>query len=200
LATTTGSEITSFLKNDDVQALVERNRKNGWEDLEAFQRAFAYSFLTHYNHRRAAKEAGRSPDSGLAILRHPLVDAFIQDQQQQLAQNSFITKDYITTQYLNMIPLLTGEEDVPTILANGETVYGKQFRPAELRGVLQELSKTVDGYNKEKASGGGKGGVQVNIDLSSLVGNTSNYDNNNIMADGKIGITIDGSLEGDEDE
>jgi hypothetical protein len=36
--------------------------------------------------------------------------------------------------------------------------------------VLQELSKTVEGFDKNKNVGGSSGGVQVNINLSSLVG------------------------------
>ena len=105
MASTDGNQIVPLLDLQDTKEIIERNRQNDWQDLEPYQRAFAYSFLVDYNHRKAAEAAGRSADSGLSILRHPLVDAFIQDLQKQQATNSFITKEYITTQYINMIPI-----------------------------------------------------------------------------------------------
>lgn len=173
MAIADGTEIISSMDSESIQSLIERNRKTNWPDLEPYQKAFAYSFVTHYNHHRAAKEAGLAASSGIGVLRHPLVAAFIAHLQEKQATNLFITKDYITTQYVNMIPMLMGEEEVPVILANGDTVYGKQFRPSELRGVLQELSKTVEGFDKNKNVGGSSGGMQVNINLSSLVGGTT---------------------------
>lgn len=194
MASTTSSEIIPFLQQDDTQALIERNSKTGWPDMQAYQKAFAYSFLIHFDHRRAATEAGRSPDSGLSILRHPLVAAFIEAEQQKQATCGYITKEYIVTQYMNLIPMLMGEVDTPTMLANGATVYGRQFRPAELKGVLQELSKTVDGFDRNKTVGGGKGGVTINLDLGSLVGDGGIDRNNgsNIIVDGEI---ADGEFE-----
>lgn len=181
MAITYDNEIAIFDNHEDVKALIERNKRTGWPDLQAYQRAFAYEFLVHFNHREAAEAAGRSASSGLKILRHPIVAAFIEQQQEQASINNFITKEYITTQLVNLIPRLAGEEEIPIVLANGEQVTGKRFHPAELRGVLQELGKTVEGFNKEKDMGGSKGGVTVNLNLADLVGQS-----NVIIEDGEI--------------
>ena len=162
-------DVVLFMSEEDSKALVERNRNNNWPDLAPAQRAFAYHYIVHYNHLQAAEECGMSRSSGLGMLRHPLVAAFIEHLQKEQATNSFITKEFITTQYLNMIPMLMGEEEVAIVLANGEQAYGKQFRPAELRGVLSELSKTVKDFDVSNLTPG-KSGITVNIDLGSLIG------------------------------
>jgi len=159
-----------FGSKDSINELIERNRKNGWPDLEPHQRAFAYLFLVDFDHRAAAESVGMARTSGIRLLRHPMVAAFIEEEQQKQATNAFITKEYITTQYINMIPMLLGEVDMPFTNASGEQCYGKQFRPAELRGILQELSKTVDGFNKEKMQQGASGGVSINLNLANLIG------------------------------
>lgn len=179
---TIGTQAVRFLDKDSIRELIERNRKTNWPDLQPRQKAFVYAFLVNYDHREAAITAGLSANSGIKMLRHPLIEAFVAFQQEKLATNSFITKEYITTHLVNLIPMLTGQVEVPFTLPNGEQCSGKQFKPAELRGVLQDLAKTVEGYDKNQNFGGGNSGVTVNIDLKSLVGED-------------VGITIEGEID-----
>ena len=130
--------------------LLKRNQENGWTDLTAVQKAFAYSFLVHYDHRRAAEEAGRGREYGMTMLRHPLTAAFIAHEQKQQATVGYITKEYIMVQYMNLMPMLMGETAVPLgVDKDGDQVIARKFDATNMKNVLSEMSKFIDDYQPE---------------------------------------------------
>lgn len=158
-----------LISKEDMIALIERNKSNGWEDLDAKRKAFALRYVTDYNHRRAAEESGFSPNSGLGLTREPLLSAFISELQQSNHITNVITEDFIRAQWMNMIPLLMGDVEMPMgVDKDGDQIYGQKFYPAELNNVLKEMAKTTKVY--EDGSGDG-GNVNVQINMGDLVGN-----------------------------
>jgi|TARA_R110002153_G_scaffold131915_6_gene280935 hypothetical protein len=131
--------------------LIKRNQANGWDDLTAVQKAFAYSFLVTYDHRNAAVEAGQDPSQGLKMLRHPLTAAFINAEQQHQATVGYITKEYVMVQYMNLMPMLMGEVAVPLGAdKDGEQVIARKFDAANMKGVLSEMSKFIEEYSGDQ--------------------------------------------------
>ena len=150
----------SDLVNKD---LVERNRLSDWEDLSPEQRAFAYEYLQNgYNHREAAKVAGYKPDNGYRMLRHPLIASFILKLQEEAYDQSLLTKQFVEAQYLEILPKLKGQEDVPMITGQGEEILAKKFHSAETVAVLRDLSK-ISGMQVEEKQNRNAVNVQINV-------------------------------------
>lgn len=130
--------------------LLKRNQENDWPDLTAVQKAFAYSFLVHYDHRQAAEDAGRAPSSGLSMLRHPLTASLIAQEQKNQATVGYITKEYIMVQYMNLMPMLMGEVSVPLgVDKDGDQVIARKFDATNMKNILTEMSKFIDEYQPE---------------------------------------------------
>ena len=147
---------------EESLVLIERNRDSGWPDLPDQRKGFGYIYLSNgYNHREAAKKVGFSKNSGMKILREPLVSAFIQYLQEKHFTTSIITKQFVEDQYLQILPYLKGEEEIPIVNGQGGTANVKKFHASELTAVLRDLSK-VTGYQKEDESNKNITNIQIN--------------------------------------
>lgn len=146
---------------EDFDRQLTYNKENDWPDLDLQYRAFALDYVTHYDHMKAATNAGFSANSGLSILRKPLVSAFVAHLQSQTFVSNVITEDFIRAQWLNLIPKLAGQEEVPIVTGTGEQVYAEKFYPGELNNLLKEMAKTTKIY--DEGSGGSQVNVQINV-------------------------------------
>ncbi len=153
----------SELVNKD---LIERNRLTDWEDLSPEQRAFVFEYMQNgFNHREAARVTGFKPNNGFRMLRHPLVASYIQHLQEEQYERSLLTKSFVEAQYLEIIPKLKGNEEVPLVTGMGEEVFVKKFHSAEMVSVLRDLSKISGMQTEEKQN---KNSVSVTINLGAF--------------------------------
>lgn len=155
----------------EEQSLLERQIANGWKDLGEQDRAFAVEYLTNgFKHNNAAEAVGLARSSGLTKLRTPIVGAFIGFLQDQSSTAKLITRQFVEAQYLEILPMLKGEENVPIHdQKSGETVMAKKFHSAEIVSVLRDLGKGT-GYIAPDNAGDGGATVNVQINLSDLRG------------------------------
>ncbi len=153
---------------ESINALIERNRREDWPDLTPEKRAFALVYVVSYNHRDAASSAGLSPDSGIRLIRDPLVSAYIREIQDKDLVSNLITEDFVRTHMVNLLPKLLGQEEVPLVDKDGSQISVKKFHPTDAVNLLKELAKSTKFY--EEGSGQGGNQVNVNIDLSRLLG------------------------------
>ncbi|MCK5609670.1 hypothetical protein KAR91_47795 [Candidatus Pacearchaeota archaeon] len=139
--------VEKWLSKEESTALIERNKKEGWPDLPPQRRAFALRYIIDYDHRESAKEAGLNENYALKYIREPLTSAYISYLQEEANISNVITNDFIRTQFLNLIPMLSGQVEVPMIVGkDGDAVSAKKFHSNELISVLKELAKSTKFY------------------------------------------------------
>jgi len=137
---------------------------NPSSDIPPWVRAFAIEYVGNgNNHRKAAKAVGRLPSRGASLLRDPRVRAEISRIQEAKEREAIITRDMVEMLYLDLIPKLSGEEEVPLVSPAGEQFYARKFHSSELVSVLRDLSKS-SGYVKEEETKSGQVNIQINID------------------------------------
>lgn len=141
---------TNGLTVDELRALIDRNKNNGWQDLDPRERAFALEYLVHYSHRKAAEKAGYSASAGISLIRRPLVAAFIRDLQDHQSVTNIVTEDFVRNLWLTLLPKLMGEEEVPMVTSQGEAFTAKKFHASEVNSVIKELAKSTDFYKAEE--------------------------------------------------
>ena len=95
-------------------------------------------------------------------LRAPLVQGFIAYLQDQRAKASIITREFVEQQYLEILPMLKGEEEVPLITPQGDSYNAKKFHSGETVSVLRDLSKAA-GYIAEEVGHNAPVNIQINI-------------------------------------
>lgn len=162
--------MNDLVTKEEWNKQVQHNKDNDWPDLDLQHRAFALHYVTHYDHRLAAQEAGLKKENGLKILRLPLVSAFVAHMQETTFRANIITEDFVRAQWLNLLPKLMGEEAVAQVTGTGEEFTAPRFYPGEATNLLKEMAKTTKIYE----SGSGQGGqVNVQINLAALLGNES---------------------------
>lgn len=153
---------------EDLNTQISHNKLNGWEDLTEQQKLFGMRYVESYVIKRAAEEAGISALKASKWLRDPLMLEYIGELQALLNGRSIINKDFIALQFLNLLPKLMGEEEVPIIFA-GEMISTKKFFANETVSVLRELAKSTDFYND--GEGQGSSAEQIADALNRLAGN-----------------------------
>jgi hypothetical protein len=150
---------------DDLTSEIERHKSSNWETLDGQLRAFAYEYVIHYDHRKAAKAVGFSESKGIKLIRDPLVSALIKDIQDRNLVSNIITEDFVRSQWLNLLPKLMGDEEVNLVTAMGAQFQAKKFHSSETVSVLKELSKSTKFYEN---GSGQEGGTTVNINLGAV--------------------------------
>ena len=167
---------------EERAVLLERNRGLNWPDVTPEQRAFAYELLRNgYKHAAAAEEIGLARSAGIRLLRHPLVSAFIAELQEQEASHNFITKRFVESMYVDLLPKLLGEEEVPLVTPAGEQFHAKKFHSSEAVSVLRDLSKS-SGY--QETEGPKSATVNVTINAAAMQGSASPIDVELEVSDG----------------
>ncbi|REK56689.1 MAG: hypothetical protein DWQ49_09975 [Bacteroidetes bacterium] len=152
---------------DDTQNVIERNKLDGWVDLDSKRKAFAMRYIIDYDHRTAAEESGFSPNIAMSLLREPLTAAFISELQKEKGLSNIVTSDFIKTQFVNLIPYLSGQIEVPIVTGSGEQIEARKFYPGELVNVLKELAKSTKFYEDGSSD---KGVTNIQINMGDLVG------------------------------
>ena len=153
---------------DELNAVIVRNKADNWPDLTAQRKAFAMHYLMDYDHREAAHKAKFSKEYGKVLVREPLLSAYIAELQDQDLISNIVTEDFVRTQWLNLIPILSGQVEVPLgVNADGDQLNGKQFNAGALNATLKELAKTTKIYEE---GSGGSGQVNVQINVGALLG------------------------------
>lgn len=144
-------------------------KEESFTDLAEKDRAFAVEYITNgFNHRKAAVAVGLSPNTGISKLRQPLVSKFIAHLQESSQNAAVITKQFVEAKYLEILPKLMGEEEVPIFdHKEGVTIEGRKFHSAEVVSVLRDLGKAA-GYVAPEGPKGGS--VNVTIDLGGFTG------------------------------
>ena len=155
----------SELQLPDYKSLIQQNKDSGWPDVTPQEKMFAFKYLETFKHRDAGEESEFSPNSGLKLLRKPLINAFIAQIQGEYQQRSIVDADFVRTQWLQLLPKVMGEEEVPIVLADGTQIEARKFHAADSTRVLSELSKSTKFY---EGGSGGSGNVSINIDLGAL--------------------------------
>jgi len=140
-------KIEAWLNKEESEALILRNKAENWPDLPPQRKAFALRYIIDYDHRAAAKEVKLNETYDLKYIREPLTSAYIAYLQEESNISNVITNDFIRTQFLNLIPMLSGQVEVPMIVGTtGLQVEAKKFHASELISVLKELAKSTKFY------------------------------------------------------
>lgn len=162
---------------EQMQALVERNRTTDWVDLPLQEKAFAHEYIIHYDHLAAAEAVGKPRSSGISLLRNPLLAAYIAHLQGLQLTSNIITKDFINTQYLQLLDQATGKEDVNIVLANGLEITARKTLVGEATNILKEMSKSTE-YAKDT--------TQKTAPVSIVINTGSFYDDPAIVVEGEV--------------
>jgi predicted DNA-binding protein YlxM (UPF0122 family) len=149
-----------------TQSLVETNRQNGWPDLTDQVRAIAMEYVASgYSMASVMKELDISRETVSRTLKQPLVKAYVAELQKDDYTSAMISRSFVQSSLLAMLPKLAGEEDVPMVDSNGDQIYRKKFFPGEMKGVLETLGKSTD-FQQDQ---GGTGGVNVQINFGDVL-------------------------------
>lgn len=148
---------------------VNSSETESFDDLSEKDRAFAVRWLTNgYDHHEAAVHVGYARKGALKHLRKPLVQRFIKHLRTMEERASLISKDFVEQKYMEVLPKLMGEEDVPIYdHKEGVTVNAKKFHSAEVVSVLRDLGKAA-GY--VAPDGPRTAPVNVTVDLGGFTG------------------------------
>ena len=143
-------------------------KENSFSELSERDKAFAVEYLTNgFKHRDAAEAVGLSANSGTTLLRR--TGPFVEHLQSTSRNAALITKDFVEARYLELLPMLMGEEEVPLVDAKtGHEFSAKKFHSAESVSVLRDLAKS-SGYIAPELGGGGPT-VNVQINIGDLAG------------------------------
>ena len=142
-------------------------RAEGFPSLTDQEKSLAIEWRCNgYKVGEAGEFVGLSSSVAGRILRKPLMKAFIAHMGEQIGQDRLITQAFIESAYMELLPKLNGEEEVPLVTPAGEQYSAKKFHSGEMVSVLRDLAKAT-GYTKEEAI---QQGIQVNIDMGALLG------------------------------
>lgn len=161
--------MTQIIAEKDVEEVanqIQRHRETNWKDLDIDLKAFSYAYLESYNHRRAAEKIGVNPDKGISYIRNPIVTAFINHLQDQMGMSNIITEDFVRQQWLQLLPKLAGEEEIPILDKDGIQGTAKVFHAGALVSALKELSRSTKFYEN---GSGFSGGVNISLNLGSVM-------------------------------
>lgn len=156
------------LDADSLAVQIERNRENGYKDLDEKLKAFGIAYVTNgYDHRAAAKSIGRSENSGVRLKREPLLAAYINDLMNKYVAESLVRKETLDVYLENLEDIAMGR--IETIGgatdADGNLYDAKKFHSALALKIFQERAK-LHGIIKEDTKGGG--GVNVTINMAGM--------------------------------
>lgn len=170
---------------EELHTYMERQRANGFSDLPPNRRAFAHEYILDYKHRAAAKTTGFSVDTGIKLLRDPLVAEYITHLQSLQLTTNLITKDFINAQYMHLYEMATGQVEQHCVLPDGEEYTAKKTELGTAHNILDKMSKSTE-YAKE--TGEKNAPVSISIDFGGLRGDSVVR---GIGGDETVGITID---------
>lgn len=137
------------------------------EPLTDLQRAFATRYLLDYNERSAATSVGLQPQQGMAVLRDPTVMQYIASLQATREKFCILGKDFAASQWLEILPKLKGEEEIPLVTKNGSEFSAKKFHASELVRALVEIGN-ISGLSKPADAGPKKAAVNISLNFAGM--------------------------------
>jgi phage terminase small subunit len=143
---------------------LEAEKQADYPSLSSQRKLFAYYYLSDFDHRAAAQQAGFSPDIGVRLLREPLLASFIESLKQEHFARIGIDADMVKTIWLETIPVLAGKAKAKRLMKDGVVLDAENFDGPSLVSALRELGKMTDVY----ANGSGNGETHVTINLGDL--------------------------------
>jgi hypothetical protein len=170
------------LTQEDIKVLVERNKNNSWDSLNAIQKAIGIAYVENYNIKDVASSLGLSRENVKKNLRDPLVAAYVADLQEKQLTSGIIKKDFINQHYLTLLDYAMGREEYLAAMPNGEVANTRRVSMPDAINILREMGRSI-GYTADE-NVGKKAPVSVTINLSGVFPDQ--------------GVTIDGELLGQE--
>ncbi len=137
------------------------------EPLTEQQRAFATRYLLDYDVNKASAYAGLNSVQGKELLREPIVMAHISMLQEARAKFCILGKDFAAMQWLEILPKLKGEEEVPFVTKNGSELMAKKFFSSELVRALVEIGN-ISGLSKPLDTGPKKAAVHISLNFAGM--------------------------------
>jgi len=138
---------------EEIERQIERHKETNWRELNPDIRAFCIAFIMTPSPRKAAIEAGIDPSRGARLYRDPIARAYISYLQEIQAENSIINAQFLDAHLLNVLPILMGEEEAPTVIPGVGLLETKRFYPAELLRLFDMMGKSSGYYNKDLSQG-----------------------------------------------
>lgn len=163
-------QITVDLEHIDQESfenILKEQIELGWPDVTDQEKLFVSKYLIHFKHREAAIEAGLNPDEALSILRGPLINAYVKWCRKSLEAKDVILRDMVIHNWLEILPMLKGEEEVPMVTKEGISVKAKKFHGQELLRAMTELSK-ISGVTPTEDLTAKKGGTRVILNFQGM--------------------------------
>lgn len=136
------------------------------------QRAFATRYLLDYDEKAAAVSVGVAPSQGAMLLRDPAVMQHVSMLQAAREKFCILGKDFAAAQWLQVLPKLKGEEEVPLVTKNGSEVLAKKFFASELVRALVEISN-ISGLSKPADSSPKKAAVHISLNFAGMASQPS---------------------------
>lgn len=153
----------------DIHEVVEYMREIGWSEYPIERKTFYQEYLKSYNRKDAALCVGISVSEAQQWLRDPIGNAFMSDLTENSQIRTNITEDFVRTMWMNLLPKLMGEEDVPMVTPQGDQITVKKFEPNATVAALREISKSTKFYE----DGSGQGGINLQLLLQQNVNITA---------------------------
>lgn len=171
---------TSIVRYENVSDVIEANKLNGWQDVEAKTKIFLRHFGVSGHIGDACSAANLSRSKASQLMRDPINNAYMQHVQEQLVDTTVITRQFLELEYLRTLEQLNGDEAVPLITSDGPLVAEKFDGPAKVT-LLRDMGRMV---GMDKSIEGGPGGVQINIDLSAFTGRKGDEEAAGVVIEG----------------
>ena len=109
------------------------------------QRVFAITYANTHSVSQACIKLGIPITTGYQWLSHGGVKSLIVAIQEEQEHTTIVTQRMIEGLWLEALPKLMGEEEVPYIDKEGTQMYGKKFYDASLITLLKEMRNHVAG-------------------------------------------------------
>lgn len=145
------SLLPSEMTPEQLRSFLAEERENGFLHLDQDGRLFAIEFTRCGSVPEAADAVKISRERAKRMIRDPLVRNFINYLNQQKEHYSLIDASFIETQYLELLAMVLGKEDVAMVNKDGMTFTARAFDGNVARGVLQDLAK-ISGNFKDDPS------------------------------------------------
>lgn len=137
---------------ESLETQIDLNRISGWPDLTDRDKLFGIKYVESYSMKEACDHFELSTSRGFVLVREPLLAAFINDLQENMNVRSVICRDFVSLQFLKLMPKLLGEEIVDFVTKDGGTFQARKFHATESVALLREIAKSTDFFRTEEGN------------------------------------------------
>jgi len=180
----TENNLPALLVNDEepqwtkepkgISARVAQAREEGYVSLAPFQLQFALEFvLSGTSLRKIARLMDLPVPVVQRMYNEPVTRAYIADLQKEVAAQRIINDQWIENQIMRNMPKLLGEEPVDIVTSKGCHIRKKKYHGPEIVSLLKHFSS----QDQKIGHGGGKGQVNVQINLGEMMTNPNDIQN-----------------------